>query len=173
MLSEYRDWPYLGQVLKVVRRRTTKLKETEEVAYTISSLPAEIADARRLLALGRGHWRIENGLHYRRYGSLGEDRCQARRGTAPQVLAGLNNLVCHDLRGPLLGGRFGGLAAPKPPPRNSWCAGYVGGTGCATWQNYSGSVQGELTNGLSKYSVRMSPRSARKLARDAGSPHLP
>jgi hypothetical protein len=62
--------------------------------YGVTSLPAEVANAVRLLALGRGHWQIENGLHYRRDVTLGEDRGQTRRGQAPEVLAALNNLVC-------------------------------------------------------------------------------
>jgi predicted transposase YbfD/YdcC len=94
MLAEYHDWPYLAQVVKVERTRTTKLKETHEVAYGITSLPELAADAARLLAVGRGHWRIENGLHYRRDVTLQEDASQVRRGHAPQVLAALNNLVC-------------------------------------------------------------------------------
>jgi predicted transposase YbfD/YdcC len=94
LLADYQDWPYLAQVVKVVRTRTTKLKQTHEVAYGITSLPATDADAARLLALGRGHWRIENGLHYRRDVTLKEDASQVRRGQAPQVVAALNNLVC-------------------------------------------------------------------------------
>src|SRR6266542_1563467 len=94
MLADYHDWPYLAQVVKVERTRTTKLKATHEVAYGITSLPASDADAARLLAVGRGHWRIENGLHYRRDVTLQEDASQVRRGQAPQVLAALNNLVC-------------------------------------------------------------------------------
>jgi predicted transposase YbfD/YdcC len=94
LLADYQDWPYLAQVVKVERTRTTKLKETHEVAYAITSLPAAAADAARLLAVGRGHWRIENGLHYRRDVTLQEDASQVRRGHAPQVLAALNNLVC-------------------------------------------------------------------------------
>ena len=94
MLADYHAWPYLAQVVKVERTRTTKLKATHEVAYGITSLPAADADAAHLLALGRGHWRIENGLHYRRDVTLQEDASQVRRGDAPQVLAALNNLVC-------------------------------------------------------------------------------
>ena len=41
----------------------------------------------------RLEWGIENGLHYRRDVTLGEDACQVRRGTAPQVLAALNNTI--------------------------------------------------------------------------------
>jgi predicted transposase YbfD/YdcC len=94
LLADYHDWPYVAQVVKVERTRTTKLKQTHEVAYGITSLPAAHADAARLLALGRGHWRIENGLHYRRDVTLQEDASQLRRGHAPQVVAALNNLVC-------------------------------------------------------------------------------
>ena len=64
-----------------------------EVAYGITSLPAMAADATRLLAVGRGHWRIENGLHYRRDVTWQEDASRVRRGHAAQVLAALNNLV--------------------------------------------------------------------------------
>ena len=94
LLADYHDWPYLAQVVQVKRTRTTKLKVTHEVAYGITSLGARVATAARLLALGRAHWRIENGLHYRRDVTLQEDRCQVRRGQAPQVLAALNNLIC-------------------------------------------------------------------------------
>ncbi|MDQ2997678.1 MAG: hypothetical protein M3R61_11550 [Chloroflexota bacterium] len=59
-----------------------------------ASLPAPVADAVRLLALGRGHWRIEDGVLYRRDVTLQEDACQVRRGHAPQVLAALTHRVC-------------------------------------------------------------------------------
>jgi predicted transposase YbfD/YdcC len=94
LLAEYHDWPYLAQVVQLERTRTTKLKVTHQVVYGITSLPAVLADAARLMALGRGHWRIENGLHYRRDVTLHEDACQVRSGQAPQVLAALNNLIC-------------------------------------------------------------------------------
>src|SRR5947209_18570173 len=60
---------------------------------------AEQADAARLLELARGHWGIENGLHYVRDVTLGEDACRVRTGSAPQVLAGLRNVAVHLLRG--------------------------------------------------------------------------
>jgi predicted transposase YbfD/YdcC len=94
MLADYADWPYLGQAVKLERWRTLGGQTSYEVAYGVTSLPASVADAARLLALGRGHWQIENGLHYRRDVTLGEDGCQTRRGQAPAVLAALNNLVC-------------------------------------------------------------------------------
>jgi hypothetical protein len=36
---------------------------------------------------------IENKLHYRRDGSLGEDACQTRTGPVPSLLAQLNSTV--------------------------------------------------------------------------------
>jgi hypothetical protein len=40
-----------------------------------------------------GDFRIENGLHYRRDASMGEDHVQLRLGQAPHLLALLNNTV--------------------------------------------------------------------------------
>ena len=54
----------LGQVYCVERTRRHQGKETVERAYAITSLPAEQADAARLLEIWRGHWRIENRLHW-------------------------------------------------------------------------------------------------------------
>src|SRR6266852_1811275 len=59
----------------------------------VSSLPAHLADPKRLLALKRGHWGIENGLHYRRDVTFHEDHAQLRMGHAPEMLAVLNNIV--------------------------------------------------------------------------------
>ena len=56
------------------------------------------ADARRLLSLSRGHWGIENRLHWVRDVTFDEDRSQVRTGAAPQVLAGLRNLVISLVR---------------------------------------------------------------------------
>lgn len=49
------------------------------------------------MALTRGHWGIENGLHYKRDVTLGEDASWVRREAAPQVLAALCNRILHLL----------------------------------------------------------------------------
>jgi hypothetical protein len=64
-----------------------------EVRYGLTSLPAVVADAARLLEVARAEWGIENGLHSRRDVTLHEDTSQLRRGGGPQVLAALNNVV--------------------------------------------------------------------------------
>jgi len=79
----------------VTRERTEKGKTTREVVYGITSLSRERAGAQRLLELTRGHWGIENGSHYRRDVTLGEDESRVRKGSAPQILAGLRNSIIH------------------------------------------------------------------------------
>jgi len=93
MLAGYLDWPQARQVFRVERERTGGGKTTREVAYGITSLPREKADAATLLTLCRGHWRIENGLHYIRDVTFGEDGCRIRCGAAPQVLAAIRNAL--------------------------------------------------------------------------------
>ena len=53
--------------------------------------PARLAD------LLRGHWTIENGLHYVRDVTFAEDASQLRTGTGPQVMACLRNLAIGAL----------------------------------------------------------------------------
>src|SRR6185312_12235296 len=69
-----------------------------EVVYFITSLSPERADARTLLRDQRGHWQIENGLHYIRDLTFDEDRSSVRSGAAPQTLAACRNLAMALLR---------------------------------------------------------------------------
>ena len=97
-LNGYLDWPGLGQVICVERTRWHKGKETVELSYAITSLPPERADADRLLEIWRGHWGIENRLHWVRDVVFGEDQSQVRTESAPQLLAALRNLAIGMLR---------------------------------------------------------------------------
>ncbi len=97
MLKTYLDWPGQRQVMKVESWRMVKGKETRQVRYAITSLGTQIP-ADRLLGLVRGHWGIENRLHYVRDVTMGEDNSQVRTGSAPQVMAALRNLVLNILR---------------------------------------------------------------------------
>ena len=105
-------WPHLQQVCRLERQRVVKGKKQVAVSYAISSLPATDADARRLLSLSRGHWGIENRLHWVRDVTFDEDRSQVRTGAAPQVLAGLRNLVISLVRP---GWAFQRSRCPTPP----------------------------------------------------------
>ncbi len=72
---------------------TCKGKTTQEVLYLITDLTPQQASPHRLLQINRGHWHIENGLHYVRDVDFSEERSRLRSGNAPQVMAALRNLV--------------------------------------------------------------------------------
>jgi predicted transposase YbfD/YdcC len=94
-LTKTQQWKGLQQGFELTRERTEKGKTTVEVVYGITSLSRERADADRLLGLTREHWGIENGSHYRRDVTLGEDQSRVRKGSAPEILAGLRNSIIH------------------------------------------------------------------------------
>lgn len=73
-------------------------KQRQEVVFGITSLSPQRATPQRLLELNRGHWSIENSLHYVRDVTFAEDLSQIRIHTAPQVMASLKNLAISILR---------------------------------------------------------------------------
>ncbi len=99
-LNAYLDFPHVGQACRIERRVTnTRTGETHtERVFCITDLSPEQATPERLLALNRGHWSIENRLHWVRDVIFDEDRCQVRKGHGPQVLACLRNAVIGLLR---------------------------------------------------------------------------
>jgi len=100
-LNDYLDWPYLGQVFEIKREtiicKTGQIRS--ETVYGITSHSVEKAGAKTLLEINRAHWGIENGSHYRRDVTFGEDRCRMKSKTGAQALAVFNNLairlICH------------------------------------------------------------------------------
>ena len=96
-LHGYLDWPGVRQVLRVERRSLRQGRWTRQVQYAITSLGPAVGAA-ALLAYVRGHWTIENRLHWVRDVTFGEDACRVRSGAAPQVLAGVRNAVIGLLR---------------------------------------------------------------------------
>lgn len=98
MLNDYLDWPGVAQVCQIESVVTKGGKSTCEVSYAITSVPRAQADARALLGWHRGHWGIENRVHYVRDVTMGEDSNRTRVGSGPQVLAALRNAVITQLR---------------------------------------------------------------------------
>ena len=97
ILTKHHDWAGLKQGFELIRERTQHGATTVEVVQGITSLSPERADAARLRQLTRGHWAIENGLHYQRDVTLAEDASRIRKGVAPQVMAALRNSIIHVL----------------------------------------------------------------------------
>ena len=84
-----------------IERRVRTLAGTPlrtEVSYGVTSLSPAQASPARLLELIRGHWAIENRVHYVRDRTFDEDRSQIRKRGAPQLMATLRNLAISLLR---------------------------------------------------------------------------
>jgi predicted transposase YbfD/YdcC len=64
----------------------------------ITSLTGFAADPGLLARWIRGHWGIENRLHWVRDMTYDEDRSQVRTGHGPQVMAAFRNLAITTLR---------------------------------------------------------------------------
>ena len=96
-LNDYLDWPGLAQVLLIERTWWERGERKTAVRYGITSLPAAVAGANRLLTLVRGHWQIENGLHYVKDVTLGEDRSLIHKGQGPSNMAILRDTVVSVL----------------------------------------------------------------------------
>jgi len=69
-------------------------KPTDEIGYYASSLSLEERDDAAIGAIIRSHWSaIENGTHYRRDVTLGEDACRTAHRSGAALLASLRNLT--------------------------------------------------------------------------------
>lgn len=65
-----------------------------EIGCYATSLAFQERDEDALMAVIRGHWSaIENGTHYRRNVTLGEDACRTANRNGAAVLASLRNLA--------------------------------------------------------------------------------
>jgi predicted transposase YbfD/YdcC len=90
-----RTWPHLRSVAMVVAERRIGDDTSSETRYYLSSLPG---DAARVGAAVRGHWGIENRLHWVLDIAFREDESRVRHGHADQNLAVLRRLALNLLR---------------------------------------------------------------------------
>ena len=97
------DFPGAAQVIQIRRTRTINKrgggkKKTTEVVHLICSPPVDQARPEQIAAWTRGHWDIENRLHWIRDMVTGEDRHQLRTRNGPQIMAALRNLAISPIR---------------------------------------------------------------------------
>ncbi len=99
-LNDYLGWPGVQQVLRrTCSRQDLKTgRVSRTVTYGLTSLSPERASVKELEHFWRGHWTIENGVHYVRDETMGEDRCQVHSGAGPQALAALRNAILNAVR---------------------------------------------------------------------------
>jgi predicted transposase YbfD/YdcC len=93
-------FPHAAQAIQIVRRRRQLAgkKWSTETVYAITSLTVIQARPADLARIARGHWGIEDRLHWVRDVTYDEDRSQVRTGNGPRVMASLRNLAIAILR---------------------------------------------------------------------------
>jgi len=94
-LVERHPWDGLAGIVMVESRREIGAKCERETRYYITSLGA---DAKRLGAAIRGHWGIENGLHWVMDMVFRDDECRIRKANAPANFAAVKHMASNLLR---------------------------------------------------------------------------
>lgn len=109
------DWPKLRGIVRVECRREDLAtgKTTTTQRCFITSLDPRKVPAPQLLAYVRGHWAVENQLHWCLDVCFREDACRVRKGHGPENLARIRRLAKNLLRAnPPEKGRY---ASPSDP----------------------------------------------------------
>ena len=98
-LNDYLDFPHVGQVFRIEREVIDKKSGTVscESALGITSQHPDQASAQRVLAINRGHWRIET-LHYLLDWNYDQDRSRIRSGYAPENITRLRRFAIGVLK---------------------------------------------------------------------------
>lgn len=92
-------FPYAAQAIQVVRhRRGRSGRWRTQTAYAVTSLATHQAGAADLADAVRGHWTVENRLHWIRDVTFDEDHSQVHTGNGPRIMASLRNLTITVLR---------------------------------------------------------------------------
>ena len=98
-LNGYLTFPQVGQAFLVERTAITKKsgKTSVEYALGITSHTPDTADARRLLELNRGHWKVES-VHNILDNAFDEDRLRIRTGHGPENTTRLRRFAIGVVR---------------------------------------------------------------------------
>ena len=89
LLNDYLDFPFVGQIFAIHRHTINKKsgKETNDIAYGLTSHSPMSANAEQVLKFNRDHWGVESH-HYLLDWNWNEDRCTIRKGHGP------DNITC-------------------------------------------------------------------------------
>ena len=93
-------FPHAAQAICVTRRTRplASRKWRTVTVYAVTSLTVTQASASQLAEWIRGHWKIENQLHWVRDVTYSEDASQVRTRNGPRVMATLRNLAITILK---------------------------------------------------------------------------
>jgi predicted transposase YbfD/YdcC len=87
-------WQVIAVERSSQKHHKPKASASVEIGCYATSLTFQERDEQQLMEAIRGHWSaIENGTHYRRDVTLGEDACRTASRNGAAVLASLRNLA--------------------------------------------------------------------------------
>lgn len=88
------DWQDLRAIVCVQSKRTDFAtgKVGQQRRFYLTSLDPQRVGVQRLGELVRGHWSVENNLHWCLDVSFGDDRCRVRKDHGPENLAAIKRL---------------------------------------------------------------------------------
>lgn len=89
------EWAGLKSLAAIESQRRTGGKVTSEIRYFISSLSGS---AEQLALAARGHWGIENSLHWVLDVTMNEDRSRIRKDHAPENLSILRKIAINSIK---------------------------------------------------------------------------
>ena len=96
-------FPHAALAIQITRTRRpfARSRASRETVYAVTDLTYDDTTAAELADAIRGHWSIENRLHWIRDVTFAEDHSQIRTGHGPQVMATFRNLAVslHRLHG--------------------------------------------------------------------------
>jgi predicted transposase YbfD/YdcC len=95
-LADKALWKSLSSIVMVERERYIDGKTSKETSYYVTSLTG---DAERVARAVRGHWGIENSLHWVLDIAFREDGSRIRKDHAPANLAVIRHMALNLLRG--------------------------------------------------------------------------
>ena len=93
--NDRREWSKLTSVAMVESKRTVNDRTSSETRYYISSLSG---NAERLLGAIRGHWGVENSVHWVLDVSFGEDGSRVRNGNSAEIFAVIRRMALNMLK---------------------------------------------------------------------------
>jgi len=94
-LREALPWTDLSTIGMVYRERETAHGASHETVFFISSLAT---NAKNIAKYVRGHWGVENSLHWSMDVTFGEDKSRIRLGNGPEIAAVFRRLALTILK---------------------------------------------------------------------------
>jgi predicted transposase YbfD/YdcC len=89
------QWKDVRSIGMVTRMRVVNEEETDEIVYYVSSLPPKVKQFAKAV---RGHWGIENRLHWSLDVTFAEDQSRVRKDHSPLNLGMLRRLALSILQ---------------------------------------------------------------------------